>query len=187
MNLVTLIPAVSADPLAYLGGALVALGMAATAILGSLIGGQGLIWSERQRRRLARELAEAEGRRALADAQRAEAMEQLAAAEQVIAETAHAVHRAGESPDLVDDPGTTALMDAVTDDTGRALGSAPAGRHHAQQDDDEPWPCRVATTNPLPALPGAPLYCEHPDGRGHDGEHFADVLGNTHTWAGGAE
>ncbi|MFL1444022.1 hypothetical protein [Nocardiopsis protaetiae] len=88
-------------------------------------------WAVFRARRAARRAraaaTRAEGERALAIAQRDDLRAQLERAESVISETTHAVHRAGTLPDLVDADGTTALMDAVTDGTGRALGGpAPA-------------------------------------------------------------
>lgn len=121
------------------------IAVTASIFLGYLLGCEGTLLAQRmaaaaiKRATKARRVARrAEGERALAWAERDEALRQrddaraqLERANAVIDETTHAVHRAGSIPDLVDDNGTTALMDAVTDGAGRALGSAPAGRHHA--------------------------------------------------------
>lgn len=160
--------------------------------LGYLLGCDGTLLALRLSRRAARRARRAaaaarraEGRAALAEAQRDDLRAQLERAEQVISETTHAVHRAGTLPDLVNDPGTTALMDAVTDDTGRALGSG--GRHaypgriawddetggHAVQE-----PCPSAVTSPFYAGAGPrELWCDHD--AGHDGPHSAPEVGAT--------
>lgn len=153
----------------YLLAVYVVMGMVVAILLGYGLGAEDTIRARRAARRdrkaarrAVRARAEATARAALADAQRDDALAQLARTEDALALATRPVAHAGADPfDLAED--TDALLRVVMDRV-----EAPAGAHHRP----EPQPCLSLISDPF--APESPeMYCEHESGQDHTGRHTA--------------
>jgi hypothetical protein len=120
---------------------MLALGLASFLVVGYLLGSEHTALLTRMVavrvriiRRQRRQVARARGERALALAQRDDALRQLALADAALAEATHPVQHTGDLPEQ--DPAMDALMRVVTGD--EPVDEVPHGAHH-RPDHTDTW------------------------------------------------